>query len=519
MSLIEKISKQLGGSAHSIDGLNIITLLEQEPKAIEIMSNILVVPFVKSKDEFEKNYMAFYTKDLSESEDAYQQRLTRLYDNKFIPAVSLATEKKILFCIDPTMSELDKFCNWDYGILSLSTYKDISGLNSSLSLSYDENESMPTFIKKLFKLCQEDNATDIDLTAMQSTVSIKLKISGEWTDPIGTIPIAFKNKFLISLCSLANPKSIDYKSGKELKFRIGQDIDGINVLFRNAVFPTTFGENIAIRKLPAIGTLPNINNLGLSDQSISFFLEVVEMIMSPKKGGMVIITGETGSGKSTLLSSLVSEYLKLNKKVNTSEDPVENKHPHPFLNQTEVGEDTGMTHMDALAGFLRLNCDVIIIGECRDAKEFNSVISAALSGHFTYTTYHTGSIEDTLLRIQAMGLDLNLVAGALKAIVSTNLISKLCDDCKTESLTQPGRFVRTRGNSCPTCKGRGINGVVPVIEAATLTDINIKRMIGSSEIKDVMEAVKKQPNYISMSSQIIRLKELGIIDNGISDVL
>lgn len=76
---------------------------------------------------------------------------------------------------------------------------------------------------------------------------------------------------LISLGSLASPSPIDYKSGKELKFRVGQNIDGINVLFRISVLPTTFGENIAIRKLPTVGNLPSIYNLGLSNEAINFF--------------------------------------------------------------------------------------------------------------------------------------------------------------------------------------------------------------------------------------------------------
>lgn len=516
-ALIKNVSIALGQDSVSFDGINITTLVEQEPRALEVLSNLLDIPFVTSKEEFEKKYMASFTKDISENDEAYQQRLLKLNENKLIPAINLETEKKIIFCIDPTAEALDRFCNWEIGLLSLSTYKEVTGLNSSLSLSFDENEEMPVFIKKLFKSCQENKATDIDLTTMQSTVSIKLKISGEWTEPIGAIPIAYKNKFLISLCSLANPSPVDYKSGKELKFRVGQDIDGINVLFRIAVFPSTFGENIAIRKLPTIGTLPNVNLLGLSPESIDFFGNIVDLINSPKKGGMVLITGETGSGKSTLLSAVISEYLKLNRKVNTSEDPVENKHPHPFLNQTEVGEGTGMNHMQALAGFLRLNSDVIVIGECRGPEEFSSVISAALSGHFTYTTYHTGSVEDTLIRLQAMGLDLNLISGALKAIVSTNLISKLCNDCKIK--VSENNYIRNISCDCPSCKGRGINGVVPVIEAASLTDKNIRNMIGTKSFGEIMSAIKAQKSYISMSSQIKRLKDMGIIDNRINDVL
>lgn len=514
MKLIIKTLEALGKKEQTIEGLNIITLIEQEPNALEEMSKILNIPFVSSKEQFEDTYVASLTQDIGETDEMFQQRLTRLNENKFIPAVNKITERKILFCIDPTSEALDKFCNWEYGLMSLSTYKNITGLTSQLSITFDENEDMPSFIRKILKFILDNKATDINLISMQTTLSMIAKISGEWTEPIGTLPIAYKNKFLISLCSLANPKPEDYKSGKSLKFRIGQEIDGINILFRIQITTQTWGEEIAIRKLPTIGTLPNINKLGLSDESINFIKRVVKTIDSPKKGGLVIIVGETGSGKSTLLSAIEAEYLKIKKKVNTSEDPVENKFSNPYLSQTEVGSDSGMTHMIALENFLRLNSDVIVIGECRNSEEFSSVISASLSGHFTYTTYHTGSVADTLIRLQAMGLDLNLIAGALKAIIATTLIPKLCDSCKIP--TKSGRFIRNKCD-CPTCKGRGIDGVVPVTENARFTT-NIKRMIGTHSLTEIIEAMRKE-DYISMSSQITRLKDLGLIDEEISDVL
>lgn len=508
MELIKKVYKKLGKN-EDVEGTNIVALVEQEKGALKIVSEILGVKIVDSKADFETNYLAEFTKYADESDEQYQQRLYMLNDNKIIPAIDREIGRRIYFAVDPSIEALDKFCNYDYGVVSLSTYKDIIGVDNSMKLFFDEEEDMPTFIKKLFKYCHDNNGSDIDITTMQSNLSIKLKVSGEWTNTVGVIPIAYKNKFLISLGSLANPNPIDYKSGIELKFRVAQDIDGINILFRIAVFPTTFGENIAIRKLPTTGALPNIKNLGLSEESNVFLSQIVNQINSPKKGGMVLITGETGSGKSTLLSAQIAEYLKINKKVSTSEDPVENKQAHPFLNQSEVGEDAGMTHMDALAGFLRQNSDIIVIGECRKTEEFLAVINASLSGHFTYTTYHTGSVEDTLLRLRAMGIDLNLVAGTLKAIISTNLIPRLCGSCKKKI---GDKFIRNVNSNCGACKGKGINGVVPIIEAASFYNPEVKRVITSNNLEHVMRVIREQPEYISMRSQLDRLKELGEID-------
>lgn len=511
MGLLESILEKLGRE-EDIDSINITSLLETNKDALFIASEILSVSCVVNKDAFEQDYNADFSKNNDENDEAYENRLNSLNEAKIIPATKKDTNQKIMLCVDPTSEVMDKYSAYQYGIITLSTYRAIIGSDTNLKLSFNEEEGMPSFIERMFKYCNDAGATDIDITTMQSSLSIKLKVSGEWTQQIGVLPITYKNKFLISLGSLASPSPIDYRSGKELKFRIGMDIDGINTLFRIAVFPTTFGENIAIRKLPVVGTLPNIRNLNLSEEAEEFMGTLVNLINSPKKGGLVLITGETGSGKSTLLSAQVVEYLKLSKKVSTSEDPVENKQAHPFLNQTEVGEDAGITHMDALAGFLRQNSDVIIIGETRRSEEFLAVINAALSGHFTYTTYHTGSVEDTLLRLSAMGIDLNLVAGTLKAIISTNLIPKLCESCKVSDGN--GMFIRNTNSSvvCPTCRGKGVGGVIPLIEAAPFLTTEVKRVISSQNMEHAMEVISKQKGYISMSSQLERLQQKGLVD-------
>lgn len=510
MSLIQKIYNVLGKNLHSTDGVNITTLVEQEPQSLKIMSDILGVPFVNTEKDFEDNYLADLVKYEKESDGDYENRLTKLNERKLIPAINKETQKKIIFCVDPTSEELDYYCNYDYGLMSLSTYKQITGLDSSLSIVFDENEEMPVYIRKLFKSCYENKASDIDFTSMQSTIAVKLKISGEW-DVVSSIPIVYKNKFLIALCSMANPNPLDYKSGRELKLKISQNIDGINVLFRNSVMPSTFGESIVIRKVSSIGTLPEISKLNFSDEAIEFVKNLVELIFNPEKGGLVFINGKTGSGKTTLLAAIINLYLSMNIKVNTAEDPVEIKHPHPYLNQIEVGEETGLTYLKVIVGLMRQAPDVIVIGESREAEEIKSVVNAALSGHFTYTSFHAGNAEQTLGRFVTMGIDLSMVVAPLKAIVSMNLIPKLCDSCK---IKHEGKYIRREkeGNTCEACRGRGILGTVPILEAAPFDNPNIKKLVGVEPIYKVIEEVKKEKTYISFESQFNRLKELGLVD-------
>lgn len=107
--LIEKTLKILGRDSQKSDGLNITTLLEEDKSSIGVISSILKVPYVVSRDDFEKKYMASYVKEIGESDEDYQNRLVRLNENKLIPAINKETEKRILFCIDQQMKSLIDF--------------------------------------------------------------------------------------------------------------------------------------------------------------------------------------------------------------------------------------------------------------------------------------------------------------------------------------------------------------------------------------------------------------------------
>lgn len=506
MRIIEEIS-----SSHFTSGKNFVTLAEVDKSARKKAAELLKIPYISSTQEFEKNYTADYAKLASESNEEYIQRTAKMNSAKVILAKDRAN-RRFCFVIDPTSEELDVFCGYHFGLIDLETYKEITGFTSNLTISFDEKEDMPSYIKKIIQYAYDEKATDIDIASMEASVSIKLKISGEWSNTIGVFPLTYRSQFMTALCSMAIPSPIDYKSGIELKFKALVKIYGIDSEYRVGIVPTTFGENVALRSTAGVGELYELENLGFSNKMVDYVNSLVSLVNNPKKGGVIFITGETGSGKTTLLSAIESKYLNLNKKVSTSEDPVEIKKSHPFLNQTEVGGDTGFTHMDALVAFLRQNSDVIVIGECRRADELISVINAALSGHMVLTTLHTGSIEETLLRLKAMGVDLSLLSGVLKGIVSMTLISKLCTHCK-EPLEDG--FQRNK-DGCTHCRKRGISSVVPVAEAALFDSYEVKKMIGFANPSEIIDALKeKSSNYISMQSQIDFAKQNGLIDNRI----
>lgn len=154
-------------------------------------------------------------------------------------------------------------------------------------------------------------------------------------------------------------------------------------------------------------------SLGLPD-------DVIEWADMPR--GLVLVTGPTGSGKSTSLSSLIRRIqLNTRKHILTIEKPVETVYPKDGLSlvtQREVGEDT-LSFANALTSAMRDAPDVILVGEMRTNEEISATVEAADTGHLTWSTLHTKSAEETILRI------LSKFEGEDKADILARLSSNL----------------------------------------------------------------------------------------------
>jgi len=116
---------------------------------------------------------------------------------------------------------------------------------------------------------------------------------------------------------------------------------------------------------------------------------------------MFLVTGPTGSGKTTTLATMV-DYINTNldRHIITIEDPIEYYHTHKksIINQREVGADVP-SFGEALRRVLRMDPDVILVGELRDHETIESAIRAAETGHLVFSTLHTTSAAGTVTRI------------------------------------------------------------------------------------------------------------------------
>ena len=197
----------------------------------------------------------------------------------------------------------------------------------------------------------------------------------------------------------------------------------LDIELRVATMPTVGGlEDVVIRVL-ASGDPIGFDDLGLTERNMRIFRE---SLLRPH--GLILVVGPTGSGKTTTLHSGLAQINQTNRKIWTAEDPVEIT--QAGLRQVQVNPRIGFTFAAALRSFLRLDPDVIMVGEMRDEETACTAVEASLTGHLVFSTLHTNSAPETVTRLLEMGLDPYSFSDSLVCILAQRLARRLCMNCK-----------------------------------------------------------------------------------------
>ncbi len=160
--------------------------------------------------------------------------------------------------------------------------------------------------------------------------------------------------------------------------------------FRVSVFHQRGNTSLSLRLIPS--KLFTFEEIGLP---------AIVKSLCRRSRGIFLVTGPTGSGKTTTMATMI-DYINRNfdKHIITIEDPIEYYHPHrkSMVNQREVGVDVP-SFSEALRRVLRMDPDVILVGELRDLETMESALRAAETGHLVFGTLHTTSAQGTITRI------------------------------------------------------------------------------------------------------------------------
>ncbi len=180
---------------------------------------------------------------------------------------------------------------------------------------------------------------------------------------------------------------------------------------------------IVMRLIPQ--TLLTWEQLNFPDADI-----IKRLCMMPR--GLVLVTGPTGSGKTTTLATLV-DYINQTRHdhIITLEEPIEFVHPHKRCRMTQ--REIGVHLPDFNEGIrraLRMDPDIILVGEMRDYTTIKAATTAAETGHLVFGTLHTSSAPSTIERI-VDSFPVNeqqqiraMLTGSLEAIIAQRLLRK-----------------------------------------------------------------------------------------------
>lgn len=288
--------------------------------------------------------------------------------------------------------------------------KTLDGVSSDKILDY------------LIEQADRLESSDIHIENQRERVRIRFRIDGT-LHPVAYLSHQKYHVIMASLGSRANVSTaaVDAQTGHMQHPSVRKHGEMLNM--RIETVPTVYGMDVVVRLFMFDQDLLNLENLGLDPERKS---HVEEVISHPH--GMVMMVGPTGAGKSTTLYSIINALNDTTRKIITLEDPVEIA--LEGISQIPIDTNQGKTFGENLRAVMRLDPDVIMVGEIRDVDTAKTAIQASITGHLVLTTFHASSAAAAFARMIDMIGQNPIFSSAIKMVTSQRLVRKLDDASK-----------------------------------------------------------------------------------------
>lgn len=268
-------------------------------------------------------------------------------------------------------------------------------------------------------------ASDIHIENERTFIRIRMRIDGA-LHPVAELE---KDRYRIIMGELGSRANISTAATVPQSGHIQKEITRDNAThllnIRVETVPTMYGQDAVLRLFNFDESLLNLDLLGIPERQRK---EIDEIISHPR--GMVLMVGPTGSGKSTTLYSILNALNTTDRKLITLEDPVE--YGLSGISQIPIDTTGGQTFADGLRAVLRLDPDVVMVGEIRDQDTAKTAIQASITGHLVLSSFHANSTSAAFSRmIDLIGVN-PIFSSAIRLLIAQRLVRRLYDPTKEE---------------------------------------------------------------------------------------
>lgn len=294
-------------------------------------------------------------------------------------------------------------------------------------------------------------ASDIHIENMRDTIRIRMRVDGI-LHPVANID---RDRYRIFMGELSSRADVSTASNKPQSGHMQREIyrDGTSHLLniRVETIPTMYGQDAVLRLFNFDESLLNLDLLGLATEEKQ---QIDEIISHPR--GLVLMVGPTGSGKSTTLYSMLNALNTTERKIITLEDPIE--YGITGISQIPIHTNDGGSFAEGLRSVLRLDPDVVMVGEIRDGDTAKTAIQASITGHLVLSSFHANSTSAAFARmIDLIGVN-PIFASSIRLIIAQRLVRKLADSKKPRPATESeASYIREALKSASEEQLSGIN--------------------------------------------------------------
>ncbi len=316
-------------------------------------------------------------------------------------------------------------------------------------------------------------ASDIHLQPQEDKLRVRYRIDGALHDML-SLPLVTATPLISRIKILANMNIADHHRPQDGQFSV-KTKGRRSIDIRVGIIATVYGESVALRLLDKSKAIMSLTELGFLPESLAKYEEMLKVPY-----GMILVSGPTGAGKTTTLYASVNCLDCNGRNIITIEDPVEYRFKD--ISQIQVNPRAGLTFASGLRSILRLDPDVILVGEIRDAETANIAIQSALTGHLVLSSVHANDALGVVFRLLDLGVEPFLVSSALIGVVAQRMVRCICPDCARpvvapliEQMTYKKEIGKERseflyGSGCKSCAHTGHQGRTGIFEILHVSD-------------------------------------------------